>query len=360
MSLEQMVLAIWYPEKTDSFFKKFVYKLWYLLLKPLAIIYKIITKCRIYFYKHKILSSYRAHLPIIVVGNLTVGGNGKTPLVIALVKLLKALGFQPAVILRGYGANNLNNHKDKINLIQVNTSSMECGDEAKLIYNNTLCPVVTGHNRVAAVKYLQNNMLCNIIVSDDGLQHYKLARDLEICVVDPNRQFGNQQLLPLGPLRESLDRLEQVDFILNKALRPVGFINLKSNLNCDLSLLHYTKQTVHVISAIGNNQSFIDLLGQLNIENFITHKYPDHYNYTPEDINKLLDKGLIITTEKDAVKIKDLERDIVNYHNIYFLKVEFVLSEEFIKRFSEKSLVFVNKDIENTQINNKEVAIDNI
>lgn len=365
MSLEQRVLAIWYPEKINSFSKKLVYNLWYLLLKPLAILYKIIIKCRMYAYKHKILSSYRAQIPVIVVGNLTVGGNGKTPLVIALVKLLKTLGLRPAVILRGYGSNNnFNKHEDIINIVQNTTSSLQCGDEAKLIYNNTLCPVVVGQNRVSAVKYLQNNQLCNIIVSDDGLQHYKLDRNLEICVVDSNRKFGNKELLPLGPLREPLDRLEQVDFVLNKTLSSLGFVNLKSNLKSDLSFLQGTKQTVHAISAIGNNESFIDLLEKLKIENFITHKYPDHFNYTSQGLNRLLDNAVILTTEKDAVKIKELESDIVNYHNIYFLKVEFLLSEEFIKRFSEKSLAFVNKNIENTKVNNKEnnkeVAIDNI
>lgn len=366
MLLERLILKLWYPRLNNKpiiviliFFLK-------IILLPLALIYKLIIDFKKKLYKKNILTSYKFNVPVIVIGNITVGGTGKTTVVMGLAKILLDKGYKPGIILRGYKSSEKNNNQPILITEQTSstTSVNNSGDEARLIFNNTNCPVAVSKNRVEAAKLLLKNNLCNIILSDDGMQHYKLARDLEICVVDSQRLFGNNFLLPAGPLREEISRLKSVDYILvknydsdfldtnkikiknknrdnvfNFNFNAVHLVNIKTSEEIDLDVFRKkcTNKTVYAISAIGNNDSFINLLYKLNFKprGLLVTGYPDHYCYKLTDFYMLDNKAnLVITTEKDAVKIKDLK--ITNSNNIFYLKIAAVLPKEFLNDLFNK------------------------
>lgn len=292
---------------------------------------------------------------MIVVGNLTVGGTGKSPCVIELVKLLQNIGLKPAVVIRGYTkAFKSRKFKNQSFLVNDTTSIYKSGDEARVIFNATRCPVVVGCNRVNSIKYILSNKLANIVISDDGLQHYKMARDLEICIVDDSRMFGNNKLLPAGPLREPINRLKQCNYILSKInhipkdYNELGYSKLLNNPNCAYNIYtlllsavnvinietdeSYSPQdfinnyicsnnnyTVYAFAGIGNNNNFFNTLSSLHINNIRYREFIDHYNYQVQDF-KLLENenNIIITTEKDAVKINYLKNNIRNA-KIFFI-----------------------------------------
>ncbi|MBX2824937.1 MAG: tetraacyldisaccharide 4'-kinase, partial [Gammaproteobacteria bacterium] len=180
------------------------------VLWPLSQLYRVITQTRRWLYRLGIFSSWKSPVPVVVVGNISVGGTGKTPLVIALVELLQTRGLNPGVVSRGYGGAK---HERPL-LVDNTLSPEECGDEPLLIARRTGQPVCVCAERSLAVQYLLSKKNVNIVVCDDGLQHYALQRDLEIAVVDHERQHGNQRLLPAGPLREPVARLRSVDFVV--------------------------------------------------------------------------------------------------------------------------------------------------
>lgn len=179
-------------------------------LIPFATVYRCIIFLRRWLYRHHWFKSTKFSVPVIVVGNITVGGTGKTPCVIALTKLLREAGFRPGIISRGYGGHALH-YPQWVNPI---SDPALVGDEAVLLARATQCPVVVAPKRVLAAKELLTNTDCNVLLSDDGLQHYALARTLEIAVIDGQRRLGNGFCLPAGPLREPEKRLNEVDFII--------------------------------------------------------------------------------------------------------------------------------------------------
>ncbi len=197
-----MIEKIWYQNHP---------MLWILwpLLWPLSLLFGYLSKRRRLQYQSGEKSSYKAEVPIVVVGNITAGGNGKTPVVVWLVEELKSLGFKPGVVSRGYGGKA----EAYPLLVDKETPAQQCGDEPSLIARRTGVPVAVDPVRANAVKALSDFNL-DVIITDDGLQHYALQRDIEIAVVDGKRRYGNQKLLPLGPLREGMERLRQVDFII--------------------------------------------------------------------------------------------------------------------------------------------------
>lgn len=290
------ITRIWYNKKIKIFY--------YIILSPFEFIFKIIVLIRKNLYKYNILKSHKFNIPVIVVGNITVGGTGKTPLVIYIANYLKNLGYNPGIISRGY--KSLVNG---VNLVTKDLNPIIFGDEPVLLANATNCSVVIGKDRVATIKYLLKNFNnINIIISDDGLQHYKLKRDLEIAVIDGYRQFGNEHLLPLGPLREPISRLETVDIVVSNDKQVLDYkyiIKLVPNKCYNLidpnNIADITKfNKVHAVAGIGNNQRFFDLLKNLGLQ-LMEHSFPDHYNFKPEDLN-FFDDLPIIMTEKDAVK----------------------------------------------------------
>lgn len=275
---------------------------------PLAALYGIVTGLRRNLYRHGWLQVVRLPVPVIVVGNLTAGGAGKTPLVIALVEALRARGFEPGVVSRGYGGAARSPR-----LLDANPDPAQVGDEPALIRLRTGAPVAVGADRPAAARLLLDHDV-DVIVADDGLQHYALSRDIEICVVDGVRRFGNARLLPAGPLRESQARLQSVDFIVGNggvAQRNevpmrlvVGDARAIAEPARTRALADFARSRVHAVAGIGHPGRFFDALRACGIE-VSEHPYPDHHRFTRADLD--FSDGLpILMTEKDAIKCRAL------------------------------------------------------
>lgn len=279
-----------------------------ILLLPLSWIFKGLVALRYLLYRHKIIRSFSFPVPIMVVGNLTVGGTGKTPLVIWLAHFLKMRGFKPGIVTRGVGG------KKQTRPYQVAHESDPAlvGDEAILLRERADCPLVICIDRVAAVKDLLNHFDCDIVISDDGLQHYRMKRDIEIAVIDADRQLGNRCFLPAGPLRESPSRLKKVDFVIQHgSVQQEGVLSMQlvgsdlfalADKSKKISLQDFSKQTVHAVAGIGHPQRFFATLKEKGLD-IIEHIFPDHHLYCASDFQ--FDDALpILMTEKDAVKCK--------------------------------------------------------
>jgi tetraacyldisaccharide 4'-kinase len=279
--------------------------LFYLLLVPLSWLFAVLVALRHGLYKFGIFKSYALSVPTVVVGNINLGGSGKTPVVIWLVEQLKQNGFNPGVISRGYGANV------KVP-ISVTASSLasEVGDEPLLIARRCLCPVFVGKNRVASGQMLINSHPeCNVIISDDGLQHYRLKRDFEIAVVNQNIQ-EEQWLLPAGPKRESVSRLKTVDAVVFNGKKNVAsefemqlvgakFYNLQ-NPQLNATSKEFADKKIKAIAAIGNPERFFEHLRNLGLP-FTGIGFDDHHAFSLDDLASI-DCEVLIMTEKDAVK----------------------------------------------------------
>ncbi|HEY0843155.1 tetraacyldisaccharide 4'-kinase [Methylotenera sp.] len=285
---------------------------WHLLLLPISWLFLLITAFRRVLYKCGFLKSHRLAAPVVVVGNINVGGAGKTPVVIWLAEQLKQAGYKPGVISRGYGS-------DLVGVASVSPTSNPnaVGDEPVLIAIRTACPVFVGARRVeAGLALLKAHPECDILISDDGLQHYALQRDVELVVVDGAKGFGNSALLPAGPLREPKSRLKTVDAVVSNGLAtnlktlvtpPVIAMQLKAtsfyNLINRQSLAtpaDFIEKTVAAIAGIGNPDRFFNQLSAMGL-NFKRKAYNDHYQYSAQDFQNL-ETDIVIMTEKDAVK----------------------------------------------------------
>ena len=275
-----------------------------LVLWPLSLLYCALAVLKRWLYLRRILPSYSQDVPVIVVGNITVGGAGKTPFVVWLVNWLKSQGKQPGIVLRGYGGQS----KYWPLTVTATTSATEAGDEAVLLARQTGCPVVAAPDRVAAIRALLLEHDCSIVISDDGLQHYRMRRDLEIAVVDGMRRYGNGFCLPAGPLREPRWRANRVDLVvvngqhgddeLGMTIEATGFRNLANGETASPG--YFIDRPVHAIAGIGNPDRFFLTLSQLGLQSN-NHPFPDHYRFEPADI---CPDGAsdVIMTEKDAVK----------------------------------------------------------
>jgi tetraacyldisaccharide 4'-kinase len=276
-----------------------------ILLVPLSWLFSLISWIRRQAYKYNLLKTRKMPVPVIVVGNITVGGTGKTPLVIWLAEHLRQQGFTPGIISRGYGGNAT--HWP----IQVTGASdpAEVGDEPVMLARRSGCPIWVGPDRPVTASKLLDATTCNIIISDDGLQHYALARDIEIAVIDGQRGLGNGLCLPAGPLREKSNRLSTVDLVIangasdltthQMTLVPGDLINLKED-NTRLSTEQFRGSRVHGMAGIGNPTRFFNTLRQLGLE-VEAHAFPDHHAFRATEITP--DDTLpVIITEKDAVK----------------------------------------------------------
>lgn len=317
----------WYQKDVISYF-----------LLPFSFIYRGIGVLRKFYYQ--IFPAQKFPIPVIVIGNITVGGTGKTPLAIYLANFLKSKGYYPGIISRGYGGNS-NSYPL---LVTTKSRAEEVGDEALLIASYTGCPVVVAPKRISAVKKLLLLGNCNVVISDDGLQHYALLRDIEIAVVDAKIGFGNGFCLPAGPLRESPERLRKVDFVVKNyntifsddecgmVLEPVVFYNLKNpaitkTIN-EFICSDYARQAIHAVAGIGNPSRFFQTLRQLGL-NVIEHPFPDHYVFQLDDF--LFESGIIVMTEKDAVKCFGIASE-----NCWCLKVEAKLNYKFMEQVLNK------------------------
>lgn len=303
-----------------------VNKIWYqrhllaYILLPAAFVYFLIIKIRSWLYKLGLKKITKFKVPVIVVGNISVGGTGKTPLVIWLTEFLQQQGFKPGIVSRGYGGQGI----AYPHIVNSSDKAEQVGDEPLLIFRRTACPVVISPKRVDAVKKLLVTTNCDVVISDDGLQHYALGRDIEIVVVDVKRKFGNGFLLPAGPLRETKAKLKKVDITVenggNMQLNAAKCYNL-AKFSKVKSLKRFAKHQVHAVAAIGNPDRFFYTLREFNIE-VIEHPFPDHHKFTLEDLS-FNDDLPVLMTEKDAVKCEQFAKD-----NFWVVPVAAQLSEQ--------------------------------
>ena len=272
---------------------------------PLAALYGTVTRLRARLYRGGWLRSARLPVPVVVVGNLSVGGNGKTPLTIAVAQDLRLRGWQPGVASRGYGGRQ----REPL-LLGDAPDPAQVGDEPCLIHTSGV-PVAVGRDRAAAARLLLAAG-CDVVIADDGLQHYALARDVEICVIDGRRRFGNRRLLPVGPLREPLARLARVDFrVCHGGVAEAGEypMQLRGDMAVNLRdgrtqpLASFAGQRVHALAAIGHPQRFFDSLRAAGIAP-IAHAFPDHHAFVPAELD-FADGLPLLMTDKDAVKCRD-------------------------------------------------------
>lgn len=279
--------------------------------RPLAALYGGVAAARRAMYRRGWLHREQLPVPMIVVGNIVAGGAGKTPLTIALVQALRERGFKPGVVSRGYGGNA---HAPV--LLGAQPDPAVVGDEPTLIRMRTGAPVAIGANRVEAARLLLAENV-DVVVADDGLQHYTLARDVEICVIDGTRRFGNGRLLPAGPLREPESRLRGVDFIVcNGGDAHEGEVPMRLVLSSVVALANpattrplatFSGQRAHAVAGIGNPSRFFDALRTFGID-MIEHPFPDHHRYAVSDL--AFGDGLpVLMTEKDAVKCRAFAKD---------------------------------------------------
>jgi len=298
-----------------------------LLLRPLVWLYCSIMFVRRLAYAMGLLQRHRLSIPVIVVGNLTVGGTGKTPVVVHIAHLLKRSGYSPGIISRGYGGKA----RSWPQQVRPDADPTMVGDEAILISRRSGCPMAVGPDRAKTASLLQQHSGCDIIISDDGLQHYALQRDVEIVVIDGMRRFGNGLCLPAGPLREPVSRKEKVDFVITNGTASRNeyamcyqgetLISLSdNNKTCPLSDLK--GQSVHVIAGIGNPIRFFEQMRRKGLE-VIEHAFSDHHPYSAEDLVFNDDKPVLMT-EKDAVKCQRYVTE-----NSWYLPIEIEMKNDF-------------------------------
>jgi len=287
---------------TDSWYQ--THPLRWLLL-PLSFLYRLVIFVRKQAYQRDLLTRHKMPVPVIIVGNISIGGTGKTPFVIWLAEQLKQAGFQPGIISRGYGGHSPTYPLD----VSPDSNASHSGDEPLLICRRTQCPVVVDPNRSEAAVHLLSQHHCDVIISDDGLQHYALQRDIEITLVDGSRRFGNKLCLPAGPLREPMSRLNSVDFVIYNGgesnpcyqmqLVAEEWINL-AHPDQRMPLDAFAGKEIHAMAGIGHPQRFFDLLCDYKMI-VHPHAFDDHHAFKASDVYFADDLPLLMT-EKDAVK----------------------------------------------------------
>ena len=277
---------------------------WLWLLRPLEGLYRLAVGTRVWLYRSGIFNTYQPERPVVVVGNITTGGTGKTPFVIALVDALEARGISAGVVSRGYGARG----GGFPHIVGDGSTAGDCGDEPLLIHRRTGSPCVVSPSRVDACRALLEAYSVDLVISDDGLQHYALGRTLEIALFDVALGVGNGFCLPAGPLREPLRRLDTVDFSLRRGSRgidgdviyqPDCLVNLRDNRELAPTPRELGAH-IYAVSGIAEPQQFADMLEGLGFEPESVN-FGDHHDFQEDDLKGLVGKPIIMT-EKDAVK----------------------------------------------------------
>ena len=314
----------------DAWYNK---SFWLYILAPLTFVFSALVKARRNSYIKNPDKVWISPKPIVVVGNISMGGTGKTPLVKFIAMELQNRGFKPGLVSRGYGGKYSGTLE-----VTSETTYKQTGDEAQILAKLNI-PFFIDKNRSRAAKKLQEKHEVDVIISDDGLQHYSMGRDIEIAVIDGARRLGNGLAFPAGPLREPKSRLSEVDFIVNNGgptegdeilmtLSPAKFIHLNSGKEYSIDKWPMHNQ-VHAIAGVGNPNRFFDLLLRLGFE-FDKNPFPDHHKYNKRDLY-FLDHLPILMTEKDAAKCKHF-----NNSKIWYLSIESKIESQFIDRLEEK------------------------
>lgn len=285
-----------------------------LIIYPLSIIWIIIS-----YIKKKVSKTYRSRLKIICVGNLNIGGTGKTPFAIYTYKILKELGFNPVFLTRGYGGKEKGPIK-----VESTHQYKDVGDEALLL--NNIGPTIVSRDRSLGAKFIENNKYnYDVILMDDGLQNYQLEKNIKFLLVDKNLKFGNKLCVPAGPLREPINqRLKEIDSIIltgNNTDQDIGLRKISDNIsvfNSSIKIMQSSNIKGNKFLAfcgLGNPDKFYETLEKGGYKVFLTKSFPDHHQYTEEEINHLILKAknknlTLITTAKDYVKIIDKKNEI--------------------------------------------------
>ena len=301
------------------------------VLAPCGWLFRAVAWARRTAYASGLIGVYRAPVPVIVVGNISIGGTGKTPLVIWLAQKLLEYGFKPGIVARGYrGAA-----RSWPQQVRADSDPVAVGDEAVLLARRSGLPVAVGPNRSADIAALLKHAKVNIIVCDDGLQHYALARDIEIAVLDGVRRFGNGACLPAGPLREPATRLDQVDLIVTNGLAARGEFPMRYTAtqahrvgapgDC-IALAAFPTKDVHAVAAVGNPEGFFALLKRNGFK-VTPHVFADHHRFVREDL--VFDDDLpVLMTEKDAVKCEQF-----GDRRLWYVPIDAELPDVFERRF---------------------------
>jgi tetraacyldisaccharide 4'-kinase len=313
--MQQLIQRIWYQGHSAKW-----------LLLPLSGLFWLISSIRRGLFRCGLKQVQVLPVPVIVVGNITAGGSGKTPTVIYLIELLRQHGYKPGVISRGYGVNI-----DGVVAVNINAKASDVGDEPAMIVARTYVPMVVGANRIAAAQTLLVDFDVDVIISDDGLQHYALGRDIEIALVDGERRYGNHCLLPAGPLREGLGRLSSVDFVINNGgpaqdgevlmtLAPAPLCQVDTSLHDEFTQQH----SLVAMAGIGNPQRFFNSISRLGYKAVKTVEFSDHQAFDEKQLSELSVQHSLLMTEKDAVKCRDFAQS-----NWWYLPVNAKLNSEF-------------------------------
>ena len=303
------------------------------LLIPLSIIFFIFYNIRLWFYSLGLLKVNISPLPLIVVGNITVGGTGKTPIVIAITNYLVSQNKKVGIVSRGYGGK----HTQESLEVTLLSDPIECGDEPLLIKQETKVPVVVAKKRINAIELLIKNYSLDVIISDDGLQHYSMGRDIEIAVIDGYDRLGNGWFLPVGPLREAKSRLNSVDFIINNGSEAKGEISSRIEAECYINLItgetkelnYFESEKCFAVAGIGNPKNFYKLLDSQGV-NLTTKSFPDHHYFSENDLDFKEDYPIIMTA-KDCVKCSQFATS-----NMWYLSVKAKLDSDFYQQLESK------------------------
>ncbi|KAF1027728.1 MAG: Tetraacyldisaccharide 4'-kinase [Acinetobacter bereziniae] len=303
---------------------------WLIVLRPLSWLYQLGFSINKKLYQFGIKESYLAPVPVMIIGNITVGGSGKTPLLIQLVKYLQINQVHVGVISRGYGGKGPFPAR-----VTLDSLPEVVGDEPCLIVQSTDVPMVVGSNRQASIALLLQHHDLDLIISDDGLQHWALQRQIEWIVLDNNRGLGNKKLLPEGYLREPVSRLKQ-STVIEHAQQPQSALHMHLEVAQPYLLNPFFDQSesfdptldYYAVVGIGFPQRFYNTLESIGISQFQCHEFPDHYDYEIDDL-QFEDANPIITTEKDAVKLLALLKNHPEFNcEIWVVPVGAVLSEQ--------------------------------
>ena len=306
-------------------------RFWPRLLMPLAALFSWFAKRRRNRFRAGKARTWRAPVPVVVVGNITVGGTGKTPLVIWLAQWLRSRGVRPGVVSRGYGGRGRYPLE-----VTASTTAAACGDEAAMVARRANCPVVVDPDRPQAVRKLLETGDVDVVIADDGLQHYALQRDVEIAVVDGSRGFGNGLCLPAGPLREPASRLEDCDWVVANGehcaavpsaatimARATAFVNLTTGRRlAPVAFMACHGGSVLAVAGVGNPKRFQSTLASIGLSPLL-RTFPDHHRFVNADL-EAGDGTAVVVTEKDAEKIKHLDglRD-----NCWYLEIQMEFAE---------------------------------
>jgi len=302
--MEQQLTKLWYRDDAGPS-----------LLQPLSWLYDAVVRLRRNAFAHGWLTTHRVGKPVIVVGNLTVGGTGKTPLVIWLARQLTGHGLKVGIVSRGYGSRT----QEGARLVSAESSWQDVGDEPLLLCRRTGCITMVGRDRVTAAHALVEHRV-DVVIADDGLQHLRLARDCEIVVIDGARGFGNCRMLPAGPLREPISRAAEADLLVvngvveHSSLMHVGVPIARAaqmtllpgpalrvdGRNGPRPLEDFRGRPLHAVAGIGNPARFFRDLRARGLE-IIEHPFPDHHAFTQGELS-FTDDLPVLMTEKDAVK----------------------------------------------------------